>query len=74
MEMFCFSFSSSASGSVGNFLGRVLLCDAAHVHSPAGSGDEQIQDAVSLAEPLCKAVEAGEVSGLGQWSKTPSDC
>ena len=29
-----------------------------------------IQDAVSLAEPLRKAVEAGEVSGLGQWSKT----
>ncbi len=74
MEMFWTSpFHLQHRVASSNFLGRVLLCgDAAHVHSPAGGQGMNmgIQDAVSLAEPLGKAVEAGEVSGLGQWSKT----
>ena len=52
--------------------GRVLLCgDAAHVHSPAGGQgmNTGIQDAISLADPLTRALANGEAGGLNGWSE-----
>jgi 2-polyprenyl-6-methoxyphenol hydroxylase-like FAD-dependent oxidoreductase len=52
--------------------GRVLLCgDAAHVHSPAGGQgmNTGIQDAVSLAEPLARALrDDADRAGLAAWA------
>src|SRR5438105_827247 len=47
--------------------GRVLVCgDAAHVHSPAGGQgmNTGIQDSISLAEPLIRALTKDDASGL----------
>jgi 2-polyprenyl-6-methoxyphenol hydroxylase-like FAD-dependent oxidoreductase len=52
--------------------GRVLLCgDAAHVHSPAGGQGMNIgiQDAVTLAEPLARALQADDTEGLRFWAE-----
>lgn len=51
---------------------RVLLCgDAAHVHSPAGGQgmNTGIQDAITLAEPLIRALTKGDPVGLDGWSE-----
>lgn len=52
--------------------GRVLLCgDAAHVHSPAGGQGMNlgIQDAVSLAGPLIKALQTRDGRELNGWAE-----
>lgn len=51
-------------------IGNIILCgDAAHVHSPAGGQgmNTGIQDAVSLAEPLCDAM-LGDHRALEAWA------
>ncbi len=51
--------------------GRVLLCgDAAHLHSPAGGQgmNTGIQDAISLAAPLIRAVKDGDDGALDGWA------
>ncbi|MDE1171837.1 MAG: FAD-dependent monooxygenase [Verrucomicrobium sp.] len=52
--------------------GRVLLAgDAAHVHSPAGGQgmNTGLQDAVSLAEALRRALREGDRDALEDWEK-----
>jgi len=52
--------------------GRVVLCgDAAHVHSPAGGQGMNlgIQDAVSLAGPLIKALQTRDGRELNGWAE-----
>ncbi|MBB2201090.1 FAD-dependent monooxygenase [Gluconacetobacter tumulisoli] len=51
--------------------GRVLLCgDAAHVHSPAGGQgmNTGLQDAISLAASLARAVHDGDEGDLDTWA------
>jgi len=53
--------------------GRVALAgDAAHVHSPAGGQgmNTGIQDAVTLADTLQRAVQRGDVAALDDYART----
>lgn len=56
-----------------NYKGRVLLCgDASHVHSPAGGQgmNTGIQDAISLGEPLARALRSEDLASLRTWSES----